>query len=65
MSQTATLSRPVPAPGHIPEPLQQAFSPKAMLALKDDIRALDPEHPPKFHGGHVIGVDTLPIVWDV
>jgi cytochrome P450 len=26
---------------------------------------LDPEHPPKFHGGNVIGLDTLNIVWDV
>jgi cytochrome P450 len=25
---------------------------------------LDPEHPPKFHGGHVIGVDTLWLRWD-
>lgn len=26
---------------------------------------LDPETPPKFHGGNVIGLDTLNIVWDV
>jgi cytochrome P450 len=26
---------------------------------------LDPDRPPKFHGGHVIGVDTLSLVWDV
>jgi cytochrome P450 len=26
---------------------------------------LDPDHPPKFHGGHVIGVDTLCLLWDV
>jgi cytochrome P450 len=26
---------------------------------------LDPENPPKFHGGNVIGLDTLHIVWDV
>jgi cytochrome P450 len=26
---------------------------------------LDPEKPPKFHGGHVIGVDTLDLIWDV
>ena len=26
---------------------------------------LDPENPPVFHGGHVIGVDTLNLVWDV
>jgi cytochrome P450 len=25
---------------------------------------LDPEHPLKFHGGHVIGVDTLWLRWD-
>jgi cytochrome P450 len=26
---------------------------------------LDPDRPVKFHGGHVIGVDTLPLVWGV
>jgi cytochrome P450 len=26
---------------------------------------LDPEHPPTFHGGHVIGVDSLHLIWDV
>jgi cytochrome P450 len=33
---------PVDPPGHgrYRAPLQQAFSPKAMLALKEDIRAL-------------------------
>ena len=35
-----------------------------MLARLPPFR-LDPEHPPKFHGGHVIGVDTLSIIWDV
>lgn len=25
---------------------------------------LDPNKPAKFHGGHVIGVDSLPLVWD-
>jgi len=35
-----------------------------MLARMPPFR-LDPEHPPKFHGGHVIGVDTLRLVWDV
>ncbi|MFA5941604.1 MAG: cytochrome P450 [Sinimarinibacterium sp.] len=25
---------------------------------------LDPAHPPKFHGGHVVGVDTLHLLWD-
>ncbi|KMS61685.1 hypothetical protein V475_12850 [Sphingobium baderi LL03] len=25
---------------------------------------LDPDKPAKFHGGHVIGVDSLPLVWD-
>ena len=25
---------------------------------------LDPEKPPTFHGGHVIGVDTLDLIWD-
>jgi len=35
-----------------------------MLARLPPFR-LDPEHPPRFHGGHVIGVDTLCIRWDV
>jgi cytochrome P450 len=35
-----------------------------MLARLPEFR-LDPKHPPKFHGGHVIGVDTLTLVWDV
>ena len=26
---------------------------------------LDPEHPPEFHGGNVIGLNKLNIVWDV
>ena len=26
---------------------------------------LDPEHAPRYHGGHVIGPDSLPLVWDV
>jgi cytochrome P450 len=26
---------------------------------------LDPSKPVKFHGGHVTGVDSLPLVWDV
>jgi cytochrome P450 len=26
---------------------------------------LDPDKPPRFHGGHVIGVDHLNLVWDV
>jgi cytochrome P450 len=25
---------------------------------------LDPKKPPTFHGGHVIGVDTLDLIWD-
>ncbi len=25
---------------------------------------LDPDHPPKFHGGPVIGIDSLTLVWD-
>jgi len=35
-----------------------------MLARLPPFR-LDPDHPPKFHGGHVIGVDTLCLLWDV
>jgi cytochrome P450 len=34
-----------------------------MLARLPEFR-LDPNHPPKFHGGNVIGVDTLTLVWD-
>ena len=34
-----------------------------MLARLPEFR-LDPQHPPKFHGGHVIGVDSLALVWD-
>jgi cytochrome P450 len=26
---------------------------------------LDPQYPPRFHGGHVIGPETLTLVWDV
>jgi len=26
---------------------------------------LDPEHPPRYHGGHVIGPDSLSLIWDV
>jgi cytochrome P450 len=91
-----------PEHGQYRAPLQAAFSPKAMLALQNDIRTLanqlidgviakgrcdfmvdiaepppvqvflklppfrlDPAHPPKFHGGHVIGVDTLWLTWEV
>jgi cytochrome P450 len=58
---------------------QQAFSRKAMLALKGDIRTLADqramlflpaadfdasERPPAFHGGLVIGIDSLWLRWD-
>jgi cytochrome P450 len=33
-----------------------------MLARLPEFR-LDPAKPPKFHGGHVIGVDTLNLLW--
>jgi cytochrome P450 len=26
---------------------------------------LDPRHPPRFHGGHVIGPESLPLLWEV
>ena len=26
---------------------------------------LDPDHPPTFHGGNIVGVDTVSIIWDV
>jgi cytochrome P450 len=35
-----------------------------MLARLPQFR-LDPQDPPAFHGGHVIGVDKLPLVWNV
>jgi cytochrome P450 len=35
-----------------------------MLARLPPFR-LDPAHPPKFHGGHVIGIDTLWLAWGV
>ena len=35
-----------------------------MLARLPEFR-LDPDQPPRFHGGYVIGVDTLPIVWNI
>lgn len=35
-----------------------------MLARLPRFR-LDPKTPPRFHGGHVVGVDTLPLVWEV
>jgi cytochrome P450 len=34
------------------------------LARLKNIR-LDPEHPPRYHGGHVIGPDSLSLIWDV
>lgn len=35
-----------------------------MLSRLPEFR-LDPEHPPTFHGGHVIGVDSLHLLWEV
>lgn len=35
-----------------------------MLARLPEFR-LDPEHPPRFHGGPVIGVDSLTLVWEI
>lgn len=35
-----------------------------MLARLPQFR-LDPAKPPKFHGGNVVGVDSLSLVWDV
>lgn len=35
-----------------------------LLAALPQFR-LDPEHPPTFHGGNVIGVETLHLVWEV
>ncbi|MGO9932593.1 MAG: cytochrome P450 [Steroidobacteraceae bacterium] len=42
--------------------LQTAY--EQMLSRLPDFR-LDPKKPVKFHGGHVTGVDSLPLVWDV
>lgn len=35
-----------------------------MLARMPEFR-LDPDHPPVFHGGHVIGIESMHLVWDV
>lgn len=35
-----------------------------MLARMPEFR-LDPDHAPVFHGGHVIGIESLHLVWDV
>lgn len=35
-----------------------------MLARMPEFR-LDPDHPTIFHGGHVIGIESLHLVWDV
>jgi len=35
-----------------------------MLSRLPEFR-LDPDRPPTFHGGHVIGVDSLYLLWDV
>jgi hypothetical protein len=35
-----------------------------ILLLLPEFR-LDPDRSAKFHCGHVIGVDSLPLVWDV
>jgi cytochrome P450 len=42
--------------------LQTAY--EQMLSRLPNFR-LDPTKPMKFHGGHVTGVDSLPLVWDV
>lgn len=34
------------------------------LSRLQNIR-LDPQHPPRYHGGHVIGPESLAILWDV
>lgn len=34
-----------------------------MLARLPEFR-LDPDRPVRFHGGHVIGIDSLPLIWD-
>jgi len=41
--------------------LQTAY--EQMLSRLPNFR-LDPAKPAKFHGGHVTGVDSLPLVWD-
>ena len=37
---------------------------EVVLSRLRNIR-LDPLHPPRYHGGHVIGPESLPLVWDV
>ncbi|MBB5686745.1 cytochrome P450 [Sphingobium boeckii] len=35
-----------------------------MLARLPEFR-LDPAHPPVFHGGHVIGIERMNLIWDI
>jgi cytochrome P450 len=37
---------------------------EVVLSRLHNIR-LDPQHLPRYHGGHVIGPESLPLVWDV
>jgi cytochrome P450 len=37
---------------------------EVVLSKMKNIR-LDPERPPRYKGGHVIGPESLPLVWDV
>jgi cytochrome P450 len=42
--------------------LELQISYEQMLARLPVFR-LDPERPPRFHGGHVAGVDSLHLIW--
>jgi cytochrome P450 len=37
---------------------------EVILSRLSNIR-LDPQHPPRYHGGHVIGPESLSLVWDL
>ena len=48
----------------ISENIEQSQTTEVTLSRLRNIR-LDPQHPPRYHGGHVIGPESLAILWDV
>ncbi|HTV96229.1 MAG TPA: cytochrome P450 [Steroidobacteraceae bacterium] len=44
--------------------VEMQIATEVVLSRLANIRC-DPEHPPRFHGGHVIGPESLPLLWDV
>ena len=45
-------------------PPEESENYEQLMARLPEFR-LDPAKPPRFHGGQVIGVETLNLVWDV